>query len=157
VLVGWNRCSLCIFHVCTCYCTFSLHFNIGTYCQKKKDQQSRSLDEVENENTFVGTLQTEYSHAQDLSLVPQRQTSHSAGKRSSVTVCPRGSRPVAPDPLLVPKSFSIATCPTAPGTSVNRERLRCRHVSYSSKPVSRCGRALASPHATGLTTRREGL
>jgi hypothetical protein len=41
----------------------------------------------------IGTLQTGYPYAQDLSLVPQRQTLHPAGKGSGVTACRRSSRP----------------------------------------------------------------
>jgi hypothetical protein len=41
----------------------------------------------------VGTLQTGYPRAQDLSLVPQCQTPHLVGKGSGVAACPHGSRP----------------------------------------------------------------
>jgi hypothetical protein len=40
----------------------------------------------------VYTLQTGYPHAQDLSLVPQHQTPHPAGKGSGVAACPHLSR-----------------------------------------------------------------
>jgi hypothetical protein len=41
---------------------------------------------------IVGTLQTGYPCAQDISLVPQRQTPHLAGKGSDIATCPRVSR-----------------------------------------------------------------
>jgi hypothetical protein len=44
-------------------------------------------------NVSVGTLQTGYPRSQDLSLVPQCQTSHPTEKGSGVTACPRGSKP----------------------------------------------------------------
>jgi hypothetical protein len=86
-------------------------------------------------NATVGTLQTGCPRVQDLSLVPQRQTLHLAGKGSDVATCPIGSRPApgaghlwhrarypigkgsgvttcptALDPLLVQEGFGFATC-----------------------------------------------
>jgi hypothetical protein len=88
-------------------------------------------------------------YKQDLSLVPQRQTSHPTGKGSGVTACP-----VTPDPLPVPESSGITMYSVAPGTPPDKEWLRCRHVSCGSRPASRCGRALASPRVTRPATRQ---
>jgi hypothetical protein len=41
---------------------------------------------------IIGTLQTGYPFAQDLILIPQRQTLHPIGKDSGVTACPRNFR-----------------------------------------------------------------
>jgi hypothetical protein len=121
-----------------------------------------------------------YPCAQDLSLVPQRQTLHPAGKCSGVTA--------ALDPLPVLEISSTATCPVAPGTPPDweglwchhvyhgsrpapsargiwhhhvrsgsppdREGLHCRHVSDGSRPASRCRRVVASPRATGPAARQ---
>jgi hypothetical protein len=69
----------------------------------------------------VGTLQTGYLYAQDLTQVPQRQTSH-----------------------LAQEGFGVATCPVTPGPPLGEGGLQCRHESHGSRPASRCGRALAS-------------
>jgi hypothetical protein len=74
-----------------------------------------------NNGNIVGTLQTGYLYAQDLSQVPRRQIPHPARERSGITTCP-----VTSDPL-----------PDAGG-------LRCRHLSRGSRPASLCRRALAS-------------
>jgi hypothetical protein len=63
----------------------------------------------------IGTLQTEYPCAQDLSLVPLCQTPHPAGEGSSVIACPRSSRPTPGA-----ESSDIAMCPIAPGTPPGR-------------------------------------
>jgi hypothetical protein len=42
---------------------------------------------------LIGTLQTGYPYAQNLSLVPQCQTPHPIGKGSDVAACPRSTRP----------------------------------------------------------------
>jgi hypothetical protein len=70
----------------------------------------------------VGTLQTEYSHAQDLSLVSRRQTPHPVGKGSGVTACPRGSRPAS-----------------------GAGELWHRHVPCGTEHATRQGRALELP------------
>jgi hypothetical protein len=73
---------------------------------------------------------------------------------SSVATCHRARHPVR-------KGSSVTTCPTtldpSPGVEglwyhhvrlgllPGREGLRCLHMSHSSRPTSRCGRALASP------------
>jgi hypothetical protein len=50
---------------------------------------------------------------------------------------------------------SITTCPMLPGPPPDKGGLRCRHVSYSSRPASRCGRVLASPRAPRLSASEE--
>jgi hypothetical protein len=41
--------------------------------------------------------------------------------------------PATPDPLMVPESSGIVTCPVAPGTPPARRGLRSRHVSRGSR------------------------
>jgi hypothetical protein len=53
--------------------------------------------------------------------------------------------------LLVWEGSSVATCPVPLGLPPGRERLRCHHTSYGSRPASQCGRALASPCAPWLS------
>jgi hypothetical protein len=101
---------------------------------------------------IVGTLQTGYPCAQDISLVPQHRTLHPIGKGSGVAMCP-----AALEPLLVPKSSGIATCPVASGMPPDREGLRCHHVSHGSRPASQCGRALTRHMPPGPSPSREVL
>jgi hypothetical protein len=63
----------------------------------------------------IGTLQTEYPCAQDLSLVPLCQTPHPAGEGFGVIACPHNSRPTPGA-----ESSDIAMCPIAPGTPPGR-------------------------------------
>jgi hypothetical protein len=65
---------------------------------------------------------------------------HPAGKGSGVTTCP-----AAPNPP--PGAEGLWRHHVWPSLSPGREELRCHHVSHCSRPVSRCERALASPHA----------
>jgi hypothetical protein len=51
-----------------------------------------------------------------------------------------------PDPAPGTGGSGFVRCPVAPSPSPGERGLRCRHVSRSSRPASRCGRALASPH-----------
>jgi hypothetical protein len=128
----------------------------------------------------VNTLQIEYPHAQDLSLVLERQAPHPTGKGSGVTTCstapdpPLGVRgpwhhhmPPVPPPGRkglcchhVSHSSKAASqcrrlwcCHVPPGPLHVREGHRCHHVSHGSRPASWCGRALVSPHATGPAAR----
>jgi hypothetical protein len=47
----------------------------------------------------------------------------------------------------VREGSGVAPCPVALGPPLDREGFRCRHVSCSSRPASRCRRALTSPRA----------
>jgi hypothetical protein len=53
--------------------------------------------------------------------------------------------------LPVWEGSGVVTCPVPPGPPPRREGLRCRHMSYSSRPSSWCGRALTSPRAPWLS------
>jgi hypothetical protein len=54
--------------------------------------------------------------------------------------------------LPVREGSGVAMCVVAPGPPPGRGGLWCHHVSRGSRPVSRCGRALTSPHATWHST-----
>jgi hypothetical protein len=86
---------------------------------------------------------------QDLSLVPQGRTPHPARNGSGVAVCPRGSRPAPGAGELwhrhVPRGIGNATRHGRAPVSPCVPRLQT---------YSRCGRALASPCATGPATRQ---
>jgi hypothetical protein len=70
---------------------------------------------------------------------------HLTGKGSGVTTCP-----MAPDSPLSARGLWHHHVPRTTSPPLDREELRCRHVSYGSRPTSRCGRAPASPHAPWL-------
>jgi hypothetical protein len=78
----------------------------------------------------VGTLQTGYLRAQDLSPAPRRQTPHPTGEGSGATACPCGSRP-------------------APDTG----ELWHRHVPRGTGHATRYGRASVSSRVPRLQTR----
>jgi hypothetical protein len=53
--------------------------------------------------------------------------------------------------LPVQEGSDVATCAVASCPPPSREGLRCHHMSCGSRPASRCGRALVSPHAIWLS------
>jgi hypothetical protein len=80
----------------------------------------------------VGTLQTGYHRAQDLSPASRHQTLNPAGEGSSAAACPRSSRPTPGARELWHRHV-----PLAPSTPPVRKGLRCHHVTRDSKPASR--------------------
>jgi hypothetical protein len=54
--------------------------------------------------------------------------------------------------LYVREGSGVVACPVVTGPPPGRGGLRCHHVSHEFKPTSQCGRALASPRATWLST-----
>jgi hypothetical protein len=91
---------------------------------------------------------------------PRFQTRLLVQEGSGVATCGRARRSAR-------NGSGVTTCPTAldpppgaeglwrshvrPGPPPSREGLRCHHMSRSSRPASRYGRALASPRAPWLS------
>jgi hypothetical protein len=102
----------------------------------------------------VGTLQTGYPYAQDLSQVQRHQTPHPAREGSDVATCP-----VTPGLPPDEGGLRCQQCPAVSDLPSGAGGLWRHGVSRGTRPASRQGRAPVSPCVPWFQTRllvREG-
>jgi hypothetical protein len=102
----------------------------------------------------VGTLQTGYPYAQDLSQVQRHQTLHPAREGSDIATCP-----VTPGLPPDEGGLRCQQCPAVPDLPSGAGGLWRHGVPRGTRPASRQGRAPVSPCVPRFQTRllvREG-